>query len=505
MFFSITNNERLANVFGVAELMSRIRSMRVSTALGILLILIGVTTLSAQTSQPAPCANAAASNGPALPETSRVDGLQYECVRLTSGRNLLVGRAGANDRPAVLLIHGLGDNAHRDWRQVIPGLATDYRVIAVDLPGFGGSDPLPEGYDFAGLAATLAELLDHDSIERAHVVGHSLGGAVSLYFADSNPTRVDRLVLVDAAGVLLKSVYVHHVSKITTPQLGIGPVDQLLDRFDQHLNGFNRHVLRRLESSFDFSAWLADNPDIRAALLGGFTQTDAALGLIEHDFSRAIRETRAPTTVIWGRNDDVSPLRVGKLLAGRMSNAQLHIIERTGHVPMNESPREFMPLLLQGLVASYAPVKPLDTTPARPLDCTNETGRVYSGNFSEVRLTNCTVRFENARIEKLVADGSTVELESVFIKGNDVGLVAANSRVTATVLDIDAKTGISAANSQLDLAGTRIQATERGVHVVTPSRIYFSVSEMTAPDFTGDLHRIWTDASAAVEATAAAP
>lgn len=503
MFLSVTNNERLAKVFGVSELMTRIRSMRVSTALGVLLILIGITTLSAQTAQPAPCTNVGPSGEPTISDTSRVDTLQYECMRLTSGRNLLVGRAGSSDRPAVLLIHGLGDNAHRDWRQVIPGLATDYRVIAVDLPGFGGSDPLPEGYDFEGLATTLAELLDRDSVERAHVVGHSLGGAVSLYFAHSNPSRVNRLVLVDAAGVLLKSVYVHHVSKITTPEVGIGAVDQLLEVLDQRLNGFNRHVLRRLESSFDFSRWLADNPEIRAALLGGFTQTDAALGLIEHDFSRAIRETRAPTTVIWGRNDDVSPVRVGKILAGRMSNAQLHVIERTGHVPMNESPREFMPLLLEGLVASHAPVKPLDTTPPRPLECDGETGKVYSGSFSEVRLRNCTVRFENARIEKLVADGSTVELESVFIKGNDVGLVAANSRVTATVLDIDAKTGISAANSQLDLAGTRIQASERGVRVVTPSRIYFSVSDMAAPEFTGDLHRIWTDASAATEATAA--
>ena len=163
MLLSISNNDRWTRIFGVSELMSRIRSMHASTALGVLLILIGVTTLSAQTSAPASCAGGA-SNDALQSDPSRVKELEYECVRLSSGRHLLVGRAGSADQAAVLLIHGLGDNAHRDWRQVIPGLASDYRVVAVDLPGFGGSEALPTGYDFAGLAQTLAELLDHDAI-----------------------------------------------------------------------------------------------------------------------------------------------------------------------------------------------------------------------------------------------------------------------------------------------------------------------------------------------------
>ena len=136
--------------------------------------------------------------------------------------------------------------------------------------------------------------------------------------------------------MLLKSVYVHHVSKLTTPDLGIRLLDKVLDIFDNRINGLNRHIVYRLENAFDFSAWLANNPSARAALLGRFTQTDAALGLIEHDFSRAIRETKAPTTVIWGRNDGVSPVRVGTLLAGRLPHATLHVLNRAGHVPMNE-------------------------------------------------------------------------------------------------------------------------------------------------------------------------
>src|SRR5690606_28114053 len=103
--------------------------------------------LSAQTTPPS-CSDASALRSGTDPAALRLPTLEYECMRLSSGRHLLVGSAGARHRPAALLIHGLGTNAHRDWREVIPALATDHHVITLDLPGFGGSDTLPQGYSF---------------------------------------------------------------------------------------------------------------------------------------------------------------------------------------------------------------------------------------------------------------------------------------------------------------------------------------------------------------------
>jgi pimeloyl-ACP methyl ester carboxylesterase len=385
----------------------------------------------------------------------------------------------------------LGTNAHRDWREVIPALATDHHVITLDLPGFGGSDTLPQGYSFEALAATLAEVLERRAIAKTHVIGHSLGAALALHFAHTHPQRLERLILIDTAGILLKSVYVHHVSQRWAPQFGFAPLDQLLSR---GANNLNRFILSRLENRFDFSRWLAGNPMLRAALLGGFAHTDAALGLIEHDFTRALHETQVPTTVIWGRNDDVSPLRVGVLLAGRLPNAQLHVIDRAGHTPMHDAPAELMPLLRQGLTVDRWPPRPAVSASASPrsVECINEAGRVFSGEFVQLKLTNCRdARIENARLQRLIAIDSSVVLESVSIVGEDVALMADASFITGTVVDIDARIGIHAANSQLDFAGAIIRARERGIDTPVPSRIYFSVSEMHAPQFSGDLHRIW--------------
>ena len=423
-----------------------------------------------------------------------IAGTTYECVALSEGRHIWVGTAGPKSGAPVLLIHGLGDNAHFDWRNVVPELSARYRVVMIDLPGFGASPQVPGGYSFEALAAVLAGVLDHERIGRAHVVGHSLGGAVALYFAHTHPERTQRLVLVDAAGMLLKSVYVHHVSRVTTPRLGVGPADRLLNAIDNRINGLNRHITYKLESTFDFSAWLAANPSVRNALLGRFTQTDAALGLIEHDFTRAIRETQAPTTVIWGRNDDVSPVRVGELLAGRLPSARLHVIERVGHVPMNDATREFNQLLLEALSRTPDVQTVVQEGQAgADIECKNASGRRYTGAIGSLTLDNCRdVVVEDAQVAKLVATNSSVVLDRVWIDGSEIGLDARNSFITATVLRVDAtETGLRLDDSQLDVAGASIRAGKHGIAMPTPSAIYFSVSDMQAPEYSGDLHRIW--------------
>jgi pimeloyl-ACP methyl ester carboxylesterase len=457
------------------------------------LFLIGTGVFAAEPIDPSACRDRGA-----LPDTpveqSRLPELTYECASLRGGR-VLIGRAGPAVGETVLLVHGLGDNAHRDWRQVIPELATQYKVIALDLPGFGASDTGPRGYSFEMLATTLAEVLDRDAVQRAHVVGHSLGGAISLYFAHTYPQRTNKLVLVDAAGILLKSVYVHHVSKVSIPEIGFSPLDRLIDRIDNRINGVSRHILFQLENRFDFSTWLADNPAVRVPLLGRFTQTDAALGLIEHDFTRAIRETKAPTTIFWGRNDDISPVRVGKLLEGRMPNARLHVIERTGHVPMYESVREFTSLLMQALRQPLEPKQtPAMAIELRSVECRDQTNQVYTGRFTTVSLQSCRdARIENAHIENLIVKDSSVTLETVTINSSDVAIAAVDSFVTATVVSVSGRIAITADNSQLDLAGASIRARERAIEMPGSSRVYFSVSDIESPKTTRDLHEIWDE------------
>jgi len=425
----------------------------------------------------------------------RLPDLRYTCLKLGSGQQVLIGEAGESQAPPVLLVHGLGNNAHRDWANAVPALARQFHVVTIDLPGFGASEPAAQGYSFPALAAVLADVLDYAAPgQRAHVVGHSLGGAVSLYFAHARPEKVDRLVLVDAAGILLKMVFAQHIATMRSPQLGVDTLDRLLKGVDERINRFRRDLFGGLDDRFDFSRWLAQNPGVRNALLGRYTQVEAGLGLVEHDFTAAIRETRAPTTVIWGRNDPIAPLRTGQLLAARLPDARLQVLDGVGHTPMQDSPRNFVPLLLDALAAPLAPRHAVDIALVSQgeVQCQNEADRRYSGSFESLTLDNCSnVRIEGARIKKLVLRSSSATLNDSIVQGDDTAVVAQGSQLTATATRVSGRVAFSADASRLDLAGVSVQASEQAVELRSPSRVYFSVSDVRAPDYRGDAHFIW--------------
>ena len=118
---------------------------------------------------------------------------RYETV---AGHRLRYVRAGRGS--AVVLVHGFGSSLYT-WKDVIPGLASDHDVVALDLPGFGLSDQPPD-LTVESLPRAVLGLMDGLGIERAALVGNSLGGGVCAMAAGAHPDRVSALVLVDAAG-----------------------------------------------------------------------------------------------------------------------------------------------------------------------------------------------------------------------------------------------------------------------------------------------------------------
>jgi pimeloyl-ACP methyl ester carboxylesterase len=425
----------------------------------------------------------------------RLARLQYRCLTLATGQRVLVGEASLKHARTVMLVHGLGNNAHRDWETVVSALAVDFHVVALDLPGFGASPGAPEGYSFPALGRVLAEVVQQTApAQRVHLVGHSLGGAVSLYFAHAHADKVDRLVLVDAAGILLKMVFAQHIASLRTRQVGIAPLDNLLKGLSERVNSVRRLVFNDLDNRFDFSRWLAQNPGVRNTLLGRYTQVEAGLGLVEHDFTAAIRETAAPTTVIWGRDDPIAPLRTGKLLAERMPDARLKVIDGVGHTPMLESPETFKRLLQEALNAPLAPKAAPAAAEASQghVLCQNKSDQRYSGSFDSITLENCAdARIEGAQLKQLTLKSSSVTLENSVIDSSDVALSAQRSEVTATAVRLNGRVAISADDSRLDLAGASLHASERNVEMPTPSRLYFSVSDLHGSDYNGDAHLLW--------------
>ena len=481
-----------------------LRSTLRALALACAAVLAAPAVAQAPVPAASPCQERVNDDGTAaLPP--RLAGLRYECLRLPGDGSVLVGQAGPPGAPWVVLVHGLGQGAHRDWATVVGALTQRFQVATVDLPGFGASPPPGQAYDVNHLATVLARVVDRLQERqdrqapnpRVHVVGHSLGAALSLAFAHRFADRVDRLVLVDAAGILLKPAYVRAMARQRLPQLGLAPLDRLLRAAESRVNDLSSFLLLGRDDRYDFLPWLARNPDVRQALLGGRVQVDAAIGLVEHDFSAAIRETRAPTTLIWGRDDRIAPLRTGQLLAARLPQARLQVMDNAGHTPMHDRPAEFNALLLAALAGpapQRAPEAAMPTASQGDVVCRDQSEAFYSGRFDSLTLERCgRVGIERAQIGQLVVSESTVTLTDSSITSEEVAIVALDSDITATHVQISGRVAIRTDNSVFDLAGVRLQAREQGVEVQgsRPSRLFFSVSDWQASDYRGGAHFLW--------------
>jgi hypothetical protein len=320
-------------------------------------------------------------------------------------------------------------------------------------------------------------------------VGHSLGGAVTMYFASRHPERIERLVLVNAAGVLLQQVFTRQLIDASR-STGGGALDGLISV----LGTSSDSVIDLVENQLDLSSWLMANPAMADALFGTPIHVDAALGLVKHDFTVALRSIGAPTMILWGSDDRVTPQRTGELLAGRLEDARLQIIPGAAHMPMTERVDEFNHALLRSLAEPMPPRQTLAVSGVSQGDisCTNRSGAIYSGVFARLSLSNCpNARIENARAREITVENSNVTLMRVTVEGDGVALQVRNSTVIATVIDLSGNVAVRADASRVDLAGAKLRAREKAVDVPNPGRIYFSVSEIDAPDYRGDAHFVW--------------
>ena len=435
----------------------------------------------------------------ATPGLQALPTLHYECFTSASGQALLTAQAGQQHEQTVLLIHGLGTTGHLDWRETIPFLAQRYHVLAIDLPGFGGSPPLPQGYAFATLASLLQQTLEHYAVGPAIVMGHSLGAAIALDFGHRHPAQLERLILVDAAGILQKQVFANHIAQWPLPQqLGLPPIDRVLTQVNRHLDNVKRNVLNWPDQVFDLTGFLRDNPALRAMLLRDHVMLDAAIGLVETDFSAAIRNTQTATFILWGSDDQVTPVRTGRLLASRMANARLYLVPGARHVPMLEAPSEFHRLLADALQmpnhgnALKMPAR-RDATSAGDLSCQNQTGGRFTGAIRTLRLNNCHgVRIEDARIGQLILQQSSVELTNVEIVSKETALIATQSTLTGTALTVQGRVAIETDGSRFDLAGASLIGEQQVAKVDRDSVFYFSVSDWQRGQARRDLHGVMT-------------
>ena len=248
------------------------------------------------------------------------------------GARIRVFAGGAG--PRLLLVHGLGGAAW-NFSELAPLILPGRRLLVPDLPGHGGSSPLPEASTLAGFADALAAVCRADGPGAVDVVGHSLGGAVAVELAVRHPELVRRLLLAAPAGIS----GARRSTRAAVHAVGLVRPGRLAGRYAVEVARSRR--LRRIVFGL-----LVSNPDalggraVHGFLDGPPLHADslaAGLALVAGDQRRQLEHVRCETLVLWGARDRQVPLEDGVEYARRL-RAPLRVIADCGHLLIGERP-----------------------------------------------------------------------------------------------------------------------------------------------------------------------
>lgn len=405
--------------------------------------------------------------------------------------NVLLLQAGMENRQTVVLVHGLGQNGIRDWLPVIPELARRYHVLSLDLPGFGYSARPRGKYSPTRYAQVIAWLVMRYAHGRPIVVGHSMGGAIALRYAANYPEQLDKLVLVDAAGILERTAFIKHSASFPLPPTQDS--SELLKRAGSRLRTIGDNAVETVAGLPDPTELLKRSQTTWSLLLGNQTNVNAALALVDENFSTAIYTLRTPTEIIWGEADTVAPLRTGQMLAGQLPRARLQVLAGVGHNPMTTATSTFLAHLQSALVSTPAEQSQppaVTSTPSKPdLLCMGEVGRRYSGQYRHVRIESCQdVELEDLQAESLLLRRASVRMQNVSVMGKATALKVEQSSLLATNARFQAATAIVADDARLDLAGVSAEGGMHAVELRRASRLIISTSKLSSPAYRGYWH-----------------
>jgi pimeloyl-ACP methyl ester carboxylesterase len=253
----------------------------------------------------------------------------HRSVRL-QGREVAYVVGG--DGPTVLLIHGIGGD-WRTWEPVLDGLARQHRVVAVDLPGHGGSAKGAGDYSLGALASALRDLGGALGIERATVVGHSLGGGVAMQFAYQFPERCERLVLVSSGGLGPDVGLVLRLATLPGSELFLLLTAPAARSLINLAASAGRALGIRPAADAEFYArtfaTLAD-PETRAAFLGTLRGVVGTRGQLVDARDRLYLAEHMPTLIVWGEHDAVLPVDHGHAAQEAMPGIRLEIFKDAG-------------------------------------------------------------------------------------------------------------------------------------------------------------------------------
>ena len=240
----------------------------------------------------------------------------------------------AGQGPTLMLIHGLGGSAEA-WRDDINLLAPSYRVIALDLPGFGKSDKPKADYSVEYQAGVVREVIGALGAGKVALAGSSLGGWISALVALENPDAVSHLILVDSAGLR---------SEASQPATPLNPSTR--EEQKALLQALFADKSKVTEGLVD-AQW-AYRRDVRSTV----EATIKSLGVNAPFLDDRLKDIRVPTLIIWGKQDALVPLEAAERFDKGIRGSKLIVIDNAGHLPQIEQPKAFA-RAVKGFVTSW--------------------------------------------------------------------------------------------------------------------------------------------------------
>jgi pimeloyl-ACP methyl ester carboxylesterase len=251
--------------------------------------------------------------------------------------------AGPADAPVVVLLHGLG-GTNASMLPLMWELADDHRVLAPDLPGFGGSAKPHARYDAAWFVNWLTSFLDELGVERAVLIGNSMGGRIALEAGLRAPERVDALVLLSAAAAFRRLRQWVPLVRLLRPELGWSPIpvphSMVVETIRAMFSDPDRMPQEWLEAGADEFGRVFATREGRFAFLSCLRQIylDEAYG--ERGFWDRLPSLKPPALFVWGDRDRLVPAAFARYVAQALPEAGAIVLEDCGHVPQFEHAEE---------------------------------------------------------------------------------------------------------------------------------------------------------------------
>jgi len=263
------------------------------------------------------------------------------------GRRINYVDIGEGDMPPAIFIHGLG-GCWQNWLENIPRLAQERRCLALDLPGFAGSEMPREKITIAGYGDTVVQFgrtvgLD----EPVDLIGNSMGGFIAAEIGINHTDFARRIVLCAAAGISITNLKRRPV--LTFARIAAAATNAALARREA--------MVKRPRLRQNILAYVFRHPSrVDADLAYQFTSGAGSPGFIPaldaltaYDFRDRLESVKVPVLLVWGREDNLVPVQDADEFERRIPDARKVILEDTGHVPMLERPQTFNDLVVEFL------------------------------------------------------------------------------------------------------------------------------------------------------------